>query len=385
MHQALRGAVIIESRAEAPAESPPTDAAPPRVATVFSGRRRSRELLLAAGSVGFVVSWLLGIEWLLRWGSPGDHDRPQASLARLHRYSEAYGWEPRPRALASVEGQRTSINGRGLRGTEHPLARTSLRTRVLMVGDSIAFGYGVADEQTFAALLEARGYEVVNLAVPGYGTDQSLLRLAREGMAYSPDVVLLHFCLNNDFVDNASRTYFYDALHPKPYFTIDRDGLALHDQHLRLSRLNRLALWMHERSYLFSRLTGSPATGSHDRPGRKEAALRDGDAVRELTYRLIARAADVARKGGADFVLVVHSGRREFREGSPWFDALWNARSLRGIRQVDMGGQFLARGRRLQDLTLDPIGHLNPAGHREVAAVLAPILDEARARAGRVQ
>ena len=214
---------------------------------------------------------MLGIEWLLRWGSPGhQRARPQAALAHLHRYSEAYGWELRPGAITSVDGQRTSINGRGLRGREHPLARTSL-TRVLMLGDSIAFGYGVADEQTFATLLEARGYEVVDLAVPGYGTDQALLRLEREGMAYSPDVVLLHFCLHDDFVDNASRTYFDDGLHPKPYFTIDQGGLVLHERHLRLSLRERLALWLQQESHLSTawraaRRRGAPSTRRARKP-----------------------------------------------------------------------------------------------------------------------
>lgn len=360
------------------------DRAIPR--TVAAGAPVGGSLLLAAGSVAFMALLLLTIEWLLRWGSPDSlRERPQAELALLHRYSEAYGWQPRPGAVANIDGQRTTINGRGVRGAEHPLARTSSRTRVLMLGDSIAFGYGVADEDTFAALLEQRGYEIVNLAVPGYGTDQSLLRLEREGMAYSPDVVLLHFCLHNDFVDNASRTYFYDGLHPKPYFTVDQGRLVLHERHLRLSLLDRLALWMHERSQLFNRLGGRPALGGSERAASKEAALRDGDAVRDLTVRLIARSAQVARQGGADFVLVFHSGRREFREGSPWFEALWNAPSLRQIAQVDMGGQFLARGRRLQELTLDPIGHLNPAGHREAAAVLGPVLDDLGTRRSRVR
>ena len=251
----------------------PAEAGEPIVASSAAGPRRAyvREQLLAAASVAFVLSLVVAAEWLLRWAEPRYLvERPQASLAQLHRYSEVYGWEPRPGAVAIVDGQRATINSRGWRGHEYPLARTSSRTRVLMLGDSIAFGYGVADEDTFASLLEERGYEVVNLAVPGYGTDQSLLRLEREGMAYSPDVVLLHFCLHNDFVDNASRTYFYDGLHPKPYFTVDRGSLVLHDRHLRLSLPERVALWMHESSHVFNHIGGRPAFGSDDRAARKE-------------------------------------------------------------------------------------------------------------------
>lgn len=256
-------------------------AAPPGAATVVPPRGHSRELLLAGGSVALVLLLLLGIEWLLRWGSPEYLlERPQAALALLHRYSEVYGWEPRPGAVTSIDGQRTTINGRGLRGAEHPPTRTSSRTRVLLLGDSIAFGYGVADDSTFAASMAERGFEVVNLAVPGYGTDQSLLRLEREGMAYAPDIVVLHFCLHNDFVDNASRTYFYDGLHPKPYFTIDRGALVRHQDHLRLSPMDRLGLWMHERSHLFNRLAGRPAPVGQHWTSRKDVALQDAEGAK---------------------------------------------------------------------------------------------------------
>jgi hypothetical protein len=245
-----------------------------------------------------------------------------------------------------------------------------------MLGDSIAFGYGVADDVTFSSRLEERGYEVVNLAAAGYGTDQALIRLEREGMAYRPDVVLLHFCLHNDFTDNASRTYFYDGLHPKPYFTIDGGALVRHDEHLRLAPAARLGLWLHERSHIFNRLAGSRAPEGQEWAARKEAALRDVAAVRDLTWHLIARTAEIAHAGGADFGLIVCSGRREYREGSPWLAALSDAPPLQQIPQVDMGGQFLARGQRFHDVTLDPIGHLSPVGHSEAAVVIDQMLRE---------
>jgi hypothetical protein len=62
--------------------------------------------------------------------------------------------------------------------------------------------------------------------------------------------------------------------------------------------------------------------------------------------------------------------------GSAWLDALREAPALRGIPQVDMGEKFRERGLRLHELTLDPIGHLNAAGHREAAAVLVSVLTQ---------
>ena len=334
-------------------------------------RRYARELLLAVASTALPPTLLLAVEGVLRLATPSYlADLPQSDLARLHRYSETYGWEPRPGAVALVEGQRTSINAAGQRGTLHANARTPGRPRLLMIGDSVAFGFGVADEQTFSADLESDGYEVVNLAVPGYGTDQALLRLEREGAAYRPDLVLLHFCLQNDFVDNASATYFYDGLHPKPYFTLEHGALVPHLDHLRLPALARSGLWLHEHSFLFNRLLGRGAPAPADWAERRAQALDDTLAVRDLTVRLIARAAEVARAQGGAFALVVHPSRRAFREGSSWLAFLRDAPELRGVTLVDMGVRARADGFALEELTLDAIGHLNASGHRETASVI---------------
>jgi lysophospholipase L1-like esterase len=332
-----------------------------------------RELLLAIGSLAFLAAVLVAIEGGWRLVDPQylDH-RPQASLALLHHYSEIYGWEPRPGAVTFVDGQRTTINAQGLRGSVHPLARTG-RPRVVLLGDSVAFGYGVADDDTFAARLEERGYEVVNLAVPGYGTDQELLRFERVGAAYRPDVVLLHFCAHNDFADNASRVYFYDGMHPKPYFTLEGGDLVPHVGQLHLAPSARAGLWLHEHSFLYNLLAGQPPPVESDWADRRAAALKDPAAARDLTVRLIERTAHAVQAAGASFVLVVHPGRRQAREGSPWLDALRDAPELRGLRRIDMAQAYAERGQRLPALTLDPIGHLNAGGH----ARTAEILDEA--------
>jgi hypothetical protein len=336
-----------------------------------SARKYAREILLALASLALPPALLLGVEGLLRLANPSYlADLPQSDLAGLHRYSEVYGWEPRPGAVSSIEGQRTTINVQGYRGAVHPHERTPGRPRLLVLGDSVAFGFGVADGETFSADLERGGYEVVNLAVPGYGTDQALLRLEREGLAYRPDVVLLHFCLQNDFVDNLSTTYFYDGLHPKPYFTLEEGELVPHGGHLQLSPLARTGLWLHERSFLFNRVLGRGAPTEAHRSERKADALDDILEVRALTVRLIARVAEVARAHGAGFALMVHPGRRAFREGSAWMALLRDAPELAGLTQVDMGERARADGLGLDELTLDPIGHLNASGHRETAAVI---------------
>lgn len=293
--------------------------------------------------------------------------RPEAGLARLHRYSEAYGWEPVPGMVAAIDGQKTTVNAHGQRGTAHPRERTG-RPRLVVLGDSIAFGHGVSDEATFAARLEARGYEVVNLAVDGYGTDQSLLRLEREGLGYRPDAVLLHFCMANDFVDNVSPTFFYDGIHPKPYFTLEGGALRAHAGHLRLSPRRRLELWLLEHSQLFSRLVAQPVPAGLEWGRRRDAVLGDPEAARALTTRLVQRVAEVARGAGARTVLVIHPDRVSFRlDDSPWHAAL---RVPGDAVRIDTGAHFRAGGTRFSEVMIDSIGHLNPRGHAAVAELL---------------
>jgi len=84
-----------------------------------------------------------------------------------------------------------------------------------MLGDSVTFGSGVRDDGTFCALRAWR-YDVVNLGVEGYGTDQELLQLEHEGLAYHPDVVVLNFTVANDIWNVRSRRDDVTRL-PKPY------------------------------------------------------------------------------------------------------------------------------------------------------------------------
>lgn len=334
------------------------------------GRRtRLFELLLAAASVSAVVLAALAAELAARWALPDALEgQPHAGLARLHRFSSVYGWELRPGAAARIDGRLTTVNRWGQRGREHERQRTGGRRRVLVLGDSVAFGYGVADEETFAARLEARGFEAINMAVPGYGTDQELLRLEREGGAWRPDVVLLNFCVENDPVDNVSRRFFYDGLHPKPFFVVQGGVLALRTEELDLSPAARLGLWLRERSHLLQWMRPRPDAPATDWRARKAQALGDGRTARSVTRLLLERAAAAAAGQGAAFLVAVHPSRESFQRGSEWTRPLTSARAL------DMADAYRTRGLRFRQLTLDSIGHLSAGGHAVAADVLAEAL-----------
>lgn len=126
-----------------------------------------------------------------------------------------------------LDGRRYRISSDGLRGGELSPRRADGPRRVVVLGDSFAFGLGVDEGETFPAQLEAllrgRGLpvETANLGVPGYHTGQELAWLERAGFALDPELVILLYYGNDEIgeafqYDPAFRVLYGDAL-PVPY------------------------------------------------------------------------------------------------------------------------------------------------------------------------
>jgi lysophospholipase L1-like esterase len=139
----------------------------------------------------------------------------------IGRYDADLGWTLTPgaaaRVLADGADYDVALNTRGFRDGERG-AKMPGRPRIVLLGDSFGFGFGVAADETFGALLERDprvGAEVVNLCVPGYSTDQELWMLEREGASLAPDVILLQFCPND--VEGVRTTNSHARLKPRFY------------------------------------------------------------------------------------------------------------------------------------------------------------------------
>ncbi len=116
----------------------------------------------------------------------------------IGRFDRTLGWSLDPNASASSSrtGQKITyrINSKGLRDDETDFAKPAGTFRIVLLGDSRTFGYGVPIGKHFSKLLD--GYfdhlEVINMGVSGYGVDQELLFLRSEGFHYQPDLVIAY-------------------------------------------------------------------------------------------------------------------------------------------------------------------------------------------------
>jgi hypothetical protein len=315
-------------------------------------------------------------------------------MACLHTYSEVYGWELRRGVRLPIPGGRITIDADGHRTAGPSTAAAAGRPRLVSLGDSVAFGLEVDDEATLAAQLRqlAPQLDVVDLSVPGYGTDQELIKLEREGLALAPATVLLNFCLANDVVDNALPAFLYDGVHPKPYFRLEDGALRLHAEHLRLAPLTRTALWLSEHSVLFNlvspgqgrrvlaaRAEGQGEEGVHWQT-RYNAAMARPEPLVTLTVLLVERMAERARSAGARFVVVSHPTRRSFADPHfPLETELHDRLAPAGIPFVSLAERYRARGLSLSLLATDGLGHLNERGHRAAAEAIRDVLADAAA------
>jgi lysophospholipase L1-like esterase len=123
-----------------------------------------------------------------------------------------------------------AINRDGIRGDrDYARSKPPGVTRIIVLGDSMAAGQFVSNQQRFSELLERRHpqLEVINLALEGSGTDQQVLLYEHVGLQYEHDQVLLLPFLQNIRRNLAGAREAIDpvtgavVLRPKPRFELN--------------------------------------------------------------------------------------------------------------------------------------------------------------------
>ncbi len=176
----------------------------------------------------------------------------QDERSLMYQYNSRLGWFPIPNTGHRVIASRpfTVIhNSQGFRGPEPVINQ---KPGILFLGDSFVWGFDVEAADRFTEKLQARHPEwnVYNLGVSGYGTDQELLLLEHQFDHYKPRVVFLVFCVETDHDDNSANAR-YNGYY-KPYFIVEHGKLELRG--VPVPRSERFFLAQHRtlaKSYLF--------------------------------------------------------------------------------------------------------------------------------------
>lgn len=112
-------------------------------------------------------------------------------------------YEATPNAEGYAWGTYVKINSYGFRDKEYDTLKHSDTYRIIVLGDSIAFGNRLALEKILSKQLESlfekekRNVEVMNLALGGYDTLQEVSTLEDTGIQFDPDLVVLAYCIND--------------------------------------------------------------------------------------------------------------------------------------------------------------------------------------------
>lgn len=142
---------------------------------------------------------------------PGLESAAEAARAGIPLLpGEAAGWRLPVDDVRHLGGVTYRTNALGLRGPEVP-PDDGTEWRVLSLGDSSVWGWGVPEEATFVQVLAARlttptrPVRGVIGGVPGHESAQALRTLREVGPAIAPDVVVIGTLWSDVFLDEGER------------------------------------------------------------------------------------------------------------------------------------------------------------------------------------
>jgi lysophospholipase L1-like esterase len=285
-------------------------------------------------------------------------------------------YELRPGAVVRAEVE-YRINADGMRSPEIPQQGPKQRTRIAVLGDSIAFGYWVAEQDTFPRQLEVllrqagNDVDVMNFGVPGYNVEQEVEVLRLKVLGFEPDVVVMGICLN------------------------DLDDIFSYEYGLTVDRAQRTETWLGrardrllQRSVLFSWIEYRRAEFETRRFFAKTKNPHGGrlynEAVDRQRARLLRAFSEIARllapRRIPALVAVFPTFGNRF-ENYPHADlhrTVTSAAEEAGLLTVDLLSCYSAyTDLRFWDLRTDVV-HPSPMGHRIAAHGIADALCQRR-------
>jgi hypothetical protein len=307
----------------------------------------------------------------------------------------ALGWRLAPSRETVFQGAHFAVhvsqNAEGLRDRHYPYARETGRRRILVLGDSVVWCWGVEQAACFTEQLEAAlpDTDVINTGVPGYSTAQEMLFYEREGRKYRPDLVIL-VVVPNDLTDNL------DARGPR--FRVDGGRLVVTNLPLP-RRKNAAGEWLQAHSRVFAQVSylvavagasvardpgadagtrspaaaGKPAATAPEPAAPPEPSLQPSGRVRgearPLAEALMDRLAADVRQDGAKLAVVLEVMDANLKR---WQLDFWSARD---VPVLDLAPVLVGAERAGVHTRLDGDPHISAAGQALVAKALDAFIE----------
>jgi lysophospholipase L1-like esterase len=359
---------------------------------VLTGRVRYWFFNLALALVAAAIP-CLAAEVILRVLSP-----PADTPGLFRKVPSEMEWSGVPFAQGLFAGAPVSFNQLGLRDRERSHERTPGRIRILALGDSVTFGLGVAEAETFPRVTEdllnatrrkdLSSVEVLNFGMPGFNTVHELAQLRELGFAFHPDVVVLGFLYNDVEPSTAqsarlARTIGLDAASgasaaPSLGRRV-KAGINSGDKYLKDHSL--FFAWLSPRLGIVLRPLGAKGFGQ---VGEVKDQYADSSPHWTWARTALLEMKRLCDERGIEFVVVIIPAMARFTESSypikEYHTAVSDFCRAHSITFLDLLPHFWGLdGSRFWTSLSD--GHPNAQGHRIMASALAgflaPLLPEA--------
>ena len=204
------------------------------------------------------------------------------------------------------------LNEKGLRDYNHEYENNLGKYRILVLGDSMTFGYGVENNEAYPNVLEnflnekESKYEIINAGVTGWNTAQELAFLETEGLNYNPNMVLLGI-MSNDIPTN-----YLD----KNIFLLENGKLVKNYPSYKFSLIQRVKNFLSSHSHLYNFIktkTGLKTRVTKEKEEEKERVIKTAlgiwdntiDEAKEKTFLLLKEMKTVLDERGISLVVVI--------------------------------------------------------------------------------
>jgi lysophospholipase L1-like esterase len=301
-----------------------------------------------------VCAGLIAAEIALRFIVPFNYLKPPEPVSDdvwrelVNQRSKIPGldYELRPNIEKFAQNAMVRTNSYGMRDRERGMKKADGVFRIAVLGDSVTFGFGVENEETYPSVLDRmlnetdsrHKYEVLNFGVGGYSSQDEALVLRYKAIRWNPDLVVI------GYVGNDPETEPIQPLHA--YF--HKPEWWRHSAVLRLMAKTKNTL---DILYYGG---GNYVRYLHNYPPKWQTVLDAFKDIREVTS-----------KENVKVVVAI------FPRGNEVYDKVRAAATEFGFIPVAIREGFSGVSRNETRL---PDGHPNKLGHRIIAEVLKNVL-----------